>query len=209
MRHLARRAVLGTAGAVACWAYADPGPLAALLAWGAAWALALFAVSVWLAWAGPAWWVALAPASARAAHRYRRSHGQLRYLLRPWRRKPPGRPHIPVRLRRRVWGIDGHYCVACAAGCWRPGDLAPDDTRLHLDHVKPYAWGGLTSGWNLVTLCRYHNLVKSTFWVGPGGRWHYRHQSGYGDLTGVAAYEIYRAELAARRDVRRLLGLAA
>jgi hypothetical protein len=36
------------------------------------------------------------------------------------------------------------------------------DTILELDHLFPYALGGPTIGTNRITLCKYHNMVKSS-----------------------------------------------
>lgn len=69
------------------------------------------------------------------------------------------RPHISVRLRRLVYRADRYRCVYCRAA---------DD--LQLDHVRPWAAGGLTALFNLVTLCGPCNRVKSNYW---------RYRSGY------------------------------
>jgi hypothetical protein len=77
-----------------------------------------------------------------------------------WRGGDPGRPHVPDWLRRAVYAADGRRC--CLPWC---------ETRagsLELDHLRPWSLGGRTSFWNMMTLCKAHNLVKSNYWSEDG-----------------------------------------
>lgn len=85
------------------------------------------------------------------------------------------RPSIPARLRRAVLAADRHRCCWCGV---REG--------LQVDHVKPWSRGGLSALWNMVTLCGYHNKVKSNYWVARDGYVFYRPFNGHGD-KGTAA----------------------
>lgn len=58
---------------------------------------------------------------------------------------------IPAGLRAAVIDCDGYACRACGA----------EDT-LAVDHFIPEHVGGLTEFWNLQTLCRVCNSIKST-----------------------------------------------
>ena len=53
-----------------------------------------------------------------------------------------GRPWIPTSLRTAVYERDGYRCVECGS---------PE--RLSLDHIKPWARGGLDTYENLRTFC--------------------------------------------------------
>jgi HNH endonuclease len=71
---------------------------------------------------------------------------------------------------------DRGRCVFCGAR-----------TRLHVDHITPWAAGGLTTMYNLAVLCRVHNKVKSNFMVDPDGYVHYRPFENYADPAMAAA----------------------
>ena len=111
-----------------------------------------------------------------------------------WRYGRP-RPAIPVWLRRLVYAADGHRCAYCRNG-----------GQLQLDHVRPWSQGGRTSFWNLMTLCRDCNLVKSDYWVDKRGA-RYRPFEGRGDI--IAAAAILRAEKRRRLSPVRMLRAAA
>lgn len=89
----------------------------------------------------PACAAALVPRSWRAAHRHREAE------------RGYGRPYIPIRLRRAVLAADRHRCLFCGSSL-----------SLQLDHVMPWSCGGLSTLWNLVTLCGTCNRVKSNYW---------------------------------------------
>jgi hypothetical protein len=119
---------------------------------------------------------ALVPARWRAWHR----HGQ------------EGRPHISNRLRRITFAADGHMCGFCRSS-----------GGIQLDHVRPWSLGGRTCFWNMMTLCAYHNQVKSNYWVDRDGYVHYRPWEGY-HRPGLAA-EILAFELRRRWSIIRFI----
>lgn len=92
-------------------------------------------------------------------------------------------------LRRVTYFADRDRCVYC---------------RRHLflerqaDHYVPWSQGGLTTVWNLMTLCRDCNLAKSNYWRGV----FYRPVEGY-DNIGLAA-AILAAERRHRYNPLRL-----
>ncbi|MFN2592878.1 MAG: HNH endonuclease [Candidatus Dormibacteria bacterium] len=60
--------------------------------------------------------------------------------------------HAPSRkLRAAIFDRDGHLCVICGT----------DESPLTVDHIRPWAKGGLTVPENLQTLCAFHNRQKS------------------------------------------------
>jgi hypothetical protein len=111
-----------------------------------------------------------------------------------WRYGRP-RPAIPMWLRRLVFAADRHRCVYCG-----------NPAGLQLDHVHPWSYGGLTSFWNLMTLCGPCNRVKSNYWMDKRGV-HYRPFEGHGNI--VAAAAILRAEKRRRWSPVRMLRAAA
>lgn len=61
-----------------------------------------------------------------------------------------------LRMRFRVMKRDNFSCRACGASpALKPG------LSLHVDHIKPWSWGGETTEENLQTLCEACNLGKS------------------------------------------------
>ena len=112
-----------------------------------------------------------------------------------WWRHEHQRPSIPAWLRRAVLEADRHRCVFC-------GHRAD----LQLDHVRPWASGGLTSLWNLVTLCGPDNRTKSSYWRDLDGYVHYRSFTGSDDVRKAA--EILAAERRARLNPLRWLRAA-
>lgn len=109
----------------------------------------------------PAWPGILVPRRSRAARR---------------RRHPRPEPDLPEWLRCAVLAADRHRCVFCGSR-----------TRLHVDHITPWAAGGLPAMANLAVLCRLHNRVKSNFSVDPDGYVHYRPFAGLSDPVMAAA----------------------
>lgn len=105
-----------------------------------------------------------------------------------WRRR---RDHVPARIRRAVFAADRHRCL------WCRGDLG----GLQLDHVRPWSLGGLSSLWNLVTLCAPCNLVKSNYWRFRSGHVVYRSWEGSADAATAAA--ILAVEKRARLNPAR------
>lgn len=63
------------------------------------------------------------------------------------------RREISPRLRWLILVRDGHRCQSCGATAL--------ESRLHIDHVRPFAKGGLTRPDNLRALCEDCNLGKS------------------------------------------------
>lgn len=76
-----------------------------------------------------------------------------------WRRGKPREDqkssYIPVHLRRAVYAADRYRCCWCRA---------MED--LQIDHVRPWAAGGLAVLWNLSVLCGTCNKIKSDYWPG-------------------------------------------
>lgn len=83
---------------------------------------------------------------------------------RAWRHRRAYRPHIPNRIRDAVYAADRYRCRWC-------GGI---EGGLQLDHVRPWSLGGLSSLWNLVTLCGPCNRVKSNYWRFRSGHVVYR-----------------------------------
>jgi 5-methylcytosine-specific restriction endonuclease McrA len=105
---------------------------------------------------------------------------------REWWRRWHDRPAIPARLRRAVYAADRYACLFCGSGDY-----------LQLDHVRPWSRGGLSSLWNLITLCRTCNLTKSNYWPSTQARpSFYRAWDGYDDEPRAAL--ILAAERRAR-----------
>lgn len=92
--------------------------------------------------------------------------------------------YIPLWMRRAVYRADRYRCVYCGLR----GDL-------QVDHIVPWACGGLTVLWNLATLCALHNRAKSCYYPPWDGR-----------IAGPDA--ILRAEHRARRNPLRWLRMA-
>jgi HNH endonuclease len=109
-----------------------------------------------------------------------------------WRRGRDGRPHISDRLRRIVYAADRHACSYCKSS-----------QGLQLDHLRPWSFGGRTSFWNFMTLCRDCNLVKSNYWQARDGRAYYRPFAGHGDI--VTAAQILAFERRHRLNLFRLI----
>lgn len=63
------------------------------------------------------------------------------------------RREVSTRLRWLILVRDGHRCQSCGATAL--------ETRLHVDHIKPYSAGGKTRPDNLRALCEDCNLGKS------------------------------------------------
>jgi len=191
--------VLAAAATAAWWRITGPQASAEGLArddWASlGWAILAAEAGAWSAarlvvfFAGPAWWVALTTSRARAS----------------WRHVHDVRPHIPDRLRRWVYAADGYACVACGQVRGQPCEWCDGLVVLQLEHVKAWSWGGLTSLWNLITLCEHCNRVKSNYWI-MNGRAYYR---GWEDADDIeAAHAILMAGLAAQRSPARLARLA-
>jgi hypothetical protein len=110
-------------------------------------------------------------------------------------RRGRARPAIPAWLRRAVLAADRHRCVYCGSRA-----------ELQVDHIRPWAAGGLTALFNLAVLCRAHNRVKSNYWRDPDGYIHYRPFAGAADVAGATS--ILRAERRCRRSPLRWLRVA-
>lgn len=110
------------------------------------------------------------------------------------------RPAVPALFQRAVWAADRGRCVYCT----RTG-LVPRTHQRHIDHVVPWAAGGLTAAWNLMLLCPHHNLVKSNYWRERNGYVSYR-PGRAGNETLAAA--ILAAELRERRNPLRWARMA-
>ena len=108
-----------------------------------------------------------------------------------WRyekRKQPG-----VWLRRAVYAADRWRCVFCKS-----------DASREIDHIRAWRAGGLTALWNLMTLCKRCNDVKSNYNVDRDGFVHYRAWGGLNDpqLAAKILAKERRARLNPLRWVR-------
>lgn len=65
------------------------------------------------------------------------------------------RKKLTAKLRYEILKRDGFRCQICGAS-------QADGVKLHVDHIKPVARGGLTVSENLRTLCQSCNLGKSS-----------------------------------------------
>jgi 5-methylcytosine-specific restriction endonuclease McrA len=114
-----------------------------------------------------------------------------------WRHRRPRNEQrssrISKRIRRAVFAADRNTCIMHDADC---------SGRLNVDHVRPWSQGGLTWLLNLLTLCEFHNLVKSNYWPGV----FYRPWDGYDDKRGAAI--VLAAERRARLNPARWLRAA-
>ena len=79
---------------------------------------------------------------------------QVRARLRPNRRGSRAARSVPQGLRFNVLERDGGICCAC-------GRSPREGVTLHVDHIKPFSLGGLTTLDNLQTLCADCNIGKS------------------------------------------------
>lgn len=107
---------------------------------------------------------------------------------RRWRaayRHGRGRPAIHAWLRRAVFAADRYRCVYCGS-----------QLSLQVDHIRPWASGGLSSLLNCMTLCAVHNRVKSNYWIDRDGYVHYR------GFDGSESRRLAAAILAAERRRR-------
>lgn len=134
--------------------------------------------------------------SRRRRARYRMSHP----------RRGAGSAVVGARLDRLVMWADRHRCCVCGDRARRVSAVRHRSgvvvmvRNVSVDHVWPWAGGGLTWLPNGAALCRAHNLVKGNYSVDPDGYVH-----GHGDL--VAAGQIVALERAAVRRPGRWLRL--
>ena len=118
------------------------------------------------------------------------------------RRKDAGHDRSnPIRawVRRAAFRADRYRCVYCRQK-FRRG------RGLEADHYWPYSCGGLANIFNVFALCKYHNDVKSNYWVDPDGYVHYRPYMVHSDPVLAAA--ILAAERRHRRNPLRWLRAA-
>lgn len=74
---------------------------------------------------------------------------------------PPERKRaVPLGLRWNLLERDGRRCRGCGA-------TVEDGAKLVIDHVKPFAKGGLTTAENLQVLCFECNAGKRDKWLEP------------------------------------------
>ena len=138
--------------------------------------------------------MALVPRKWRRKYRNRADHWWWRNRGRNYQRSS----RITQFLRRVVWSADRFQCVACRHLPVRERhDLEGD---LDVDHFCPWILGGLTALPNLLTLCGYHNTIKSYYWRDRNGYEHYR---GRDPRSIRNAAKIAAIERQARRDPRR------
>lgn len=105
------------------------------------------------------------------------------------------RPHVSARLRRLVYAADRHACCYCRSSA-----------DLNLDHYRPWKQGGRTSYLNMLTLCAFHNRVKSDYWVARDGRVHYHAFTGH-NVPALAA-DIFALERRRRWSPARIIRAA-
>lgn len=104
--------------------------------------------------------------------------------------------YISKRLRAIVFAADRHRCVVCKS-----------TLVLNADHVRPWQPGGLTTLFNLMTLCRTCNLVKLNYWRERSGYVWYRPDMRTPERLAQAA-AILRVERRKRWRPLRLLRAA-
>lgn len=163
-----RRHPLRTAGFMAsllgsylAWhALHQPGQVAG---WGVTAAVMLFVPPLLLlnVWFIPEMAAGLVPRSARIRRRDPERCGKTWLLRRP--RNPDRGRNMRKRLRDAVLIADRRRCVHCGSHKF-----------LEVDHILAWRAGGLTALWNLVTLCKLCNDVKSNYNVDRDGYVHYR-----------------------------------
>jgi hypothetical protein len=89
---------------------------------------------------------------------------------------------ITESLRRVVYAADRHRCLYCGITARELAALPPRVGKdgiirprtLHVDHWKPWQPGGLTTLFNLSTLCDEHNEIKLNYWRQRNGYVWYR-----------------------------------
>jgi len=115
--------------------------------------------------------------------------------FRRWRPRGNQRSaRIGTRLRRRVVLACRNRCVYCHA------------RGVQVDHIVPWAAGGLTRFWNLAGLCGNCNKIKSDYFTDRHGRVRYRGFEGY-DHRHTAAL-ILAAEIRHRHNPLRYVRAA-
>lgn len=110
---------------------------------------------------------------------------------RPRRRQKSER--IPARLRRAVRAADRDRCAHCGTS---RTELKLAGREMHVDHIVPWLYGGVTCLWNLALLCDEHNEAKRAYFVREDG-------SEYRGRSRRDAAAIYRSCLRARRSPLR------
>jgi hypothetical protein len=153
-QHVSRAVTFGPALALPAWAWADlrePGHWAGLAL--------LVTLSLWII---PGMIVLAIFTVPRSPAMLARRKWRKRYRNWKIRRGIPREKQRSARisdfLRRVTYAADRHRCVYCR---WK--------FRVHklqVDHYVPWSQGGLTTVWNTLTLCAYHNRVKSNYWRG-------------------------------------------
>jgi hypothetical protein len=153
--------------------------------------LAELAAAAWLAWPVLVVVMLMLPAGLKALLVPRRARARHRRLQ---REQGLHRPPIPVHLYRTILNTDRRRCAFCRRRL-----------RPQVDHLRPYAAGGLHSLFNLMVLCQEHNRVKS-YWEAWDGRSYYRPFPGAGNRQ--LAARIVRAERRRRLNPLRWLRIA-
>ena len=74
--------------------------------------------------------------------------------------------HVPAATRRDVFGRDGHRCTFVAAD----GTRCTSRHDLEIDHVVPWALGGMHEPSNLRVLCAVHNRRRAEVTFGSQNR---------------------------------------
>lgn len=126
--------------------------------------------------------------------RYRQLHG----------REGARSAYISKRLRYIVYAADRYRCVHCHRTY---AELRAIGSNLNADHILPWAGGGLTTLWNLMTLCRECNLVKSNYSVDKDGYEHY-HAASRTTQALIQAAQILASEKRHRWNPARMLRAA-
>lgn len=118
--------------------------------------------------------------------KYRARHG----------RKGARSEYISPRLHAVVFAADRNRCVYCGSAL-----------ALNADHVRPWQPGGLTTLFNLMTLCQAHNLIKLNYWRERNGYVWYQPDMRTPERLALAA-GILRVERRKRWNPLRLLRAA-
>ena len=168
LQAVSRTVTLAPGAGLAVWGWAAAGQpfgSAHAAAWHAA-GLGIFLAAGLLAWSALAVTAAClrAPVLAggivprRVRCRYRQ-----RLIARGIPREAQRSSYISKRLRRVTYAADRHRCAGCGVR----------HVRFQVDHIIPWAAGGLTALTNTMTLCPACNGIKSNYSRDRDGYEHY------------------------------------
>ncbi len=153
-QHVSRIVTFGPAAAIPAGAWAwlrEPGSFAGL---GAAVVLGLVLIPALIVLV-----IFLIPHSGAAlVSRERRKRYRQKLVNSGIPREKQKSSRISEFLRRVTFAADRYKCTYCRQKI--PVHF------LQVDHYCPWSQGGSTTPWNVMSLCSYHNRVKSNYWPG-------------------------------------------